>query len=134
MAGCKTAISEPSQWRLFDLATVHRNRAAGVKPAAGWRIDRRRDIAFQNNPLFLCGGIWNRNRAQQRLSIWVLWRQTDLLARSDFNKLTEVHHADPRRDVLNHWNRVGDKQIRQPKLLLQVGKQIDDLRLNRNIE
>src|SRR4030095_10044954 len=86
VTGCKTAIRKVSQRRLFDLSTVDRNGASGMKPAAGRRIDGRRNVAFEHNPLFLCGGIWNRNRAQQRLRVWVLWCETDLLARPHFDE------------------------------------------------
>jgi len=36
--------------------------------------------------------------------------------------------------VLDHREVVGDEQIRQPHALLEVAQQIDDLRLDRDVE
>src|SRR5262245_16599022 len=104
MTGNEPAIRKPSQRWLFYFAAVDRNGASGMKSAAGWRIDGRRDITFKHNPLFLCGGIRNGNRAQQRLRVRVFWRQTDLLARSHFDELAEIHHTDAGGDVFDYRN------------------------------
>ena len=46
----------------------------------------------------------------------------------------EIHHGDPVRDVLHDREVVGDEQVGEPKLALQVLQQVDDLRLDRHVE
>ena len=46
----------------------------------------------------------------------------------------KIHDGDARADVLHDCEIVGDEQISQPELFLEIGKQIDDLRLDRDVE
>ncbi len=50
------------------------------------------------------------------------------------HQLAEVHHPDARRNMAHHRQIVGDKQIGQPQLLLQILKDVHHLRLHRNIQ
>ena len=52
----------------------------------------------------------------------------------DLDDLAEVHHRDPVGDVLHHAEIVGDEQIGQLELGLQVLHQVDDLGLDRDVE
>src|SRR4051794_17658871 len=45
-----------------------------------------------------------------------------------------AHHHDPVGDVIDHGKIVGDEQVCQPQLLLQVLQQVEDLGLDRNVE
>ena len=64
----------------------------------------------------------------------MLRSQTDLRARSDLDQFAEIHHADPCRDVFDYRNGMRNEKIRQAELLLEIAQQIDDLRLDRNIQ
>ena len=57
-----------------------------------------------------------------------------LVPRRDLDDPTEVHHPDPVADVAHDRQVVGDEQVRQPQLRLQVHQQVEHLRLNRNVE
>src|SRR6516162_234434 len=85
VAGCISAVFDLSQRRLIGFAAIDSNRAPCMKTTTGWRIDGRRNISAQDNALFLCGGIGNRDSTEQCLSVRMLRRSTDLLARSDFD-------------------------------------------------
>ena len=48
--------------------------------------------------------------------------------------LADVHHRHPVADVLDHAQVVGDEEVGQPELLLQIEQQIEDLGLHRDVE
>ena len=50
------------------------------------------------------------------------------------NNLPQVHHRDPVGDMLHHTKVVGNEEVGQPKLILKLFQQIDDLSLDRDIE
>src|SRR5215472_8587137 len=52
----------------------------------------------------------------------------------ELDDLAEIHDRDAVADVLDHREVVSDKQVGKPELALQVGEQVDYLRLHRDIE
>ena len=58
----------------------------------------------------------------------------ELVARCQFHHLAEIHHPHARGDVAHHAEIVRDEQVGQPQILAQLFQQIDDLRLDRDIE
>lgn len=54
--------------------------------------------------------------------------------RRRLHQAAKVHHPHPVTDVAHHRKVMGDEQIRQAKLLLQVHEQVDDLRLNGDVQ
>src|SRR5689334_14923228 len=50
-----------------------------------------------------------------------------LVRRTLFDDLTQVHHHHPVADVLHHVQVVTDEDVRQPQLRLEVQQQIQDL-------
>ena len=46
----------------------------------------------------------------------------------------EVHHRDAVADVAHDREVVGDEEVREPEPVLQVGEQVDHLRLGRHVE
>ena len=71
---------------------------------------------------------------QQLLRVGVLRVAEDRLARPDLDDLAEIHHRDPVADALDHRHVVRDEQVGEPELRLQVQHQVDDLRLDRDVE
>src|SRR3990172_1012610 len=57
-----------------------------------------------------------------------------LLLLGKFDNLAKVHHCDPIRNVFDNAEIVGDKEVRQLKLFLQVLEQVENLRLDRDIK
>src|SRR5438132_5871233 len=58
----------------------------------------------------------------------------DFPGRSHFDDPAQIHHRHPMADMLDDGEVVGDKEIRKAMALLEVLKQIDNLRLHRNVE
>ena len=54
--------------------------------------------------------------------------------RPDLDDPPEVHHRHPVRDMPHNRQVVGDEEVGEALLLLQILQQIDDLRLHRNIQ
>lgn len=54
--------------------------------------------------------------------------------RSKLDDFAEVHDGDPIRDVFNHRKIVGDEDEREVHLSTKLREQVENLRLNRNIE
>jgi hypothetical protein len=52
----------------------------------------------------------------------------------ELDDFPHVHHCDARGDVAHDRKVVRDKQVRQLELLLQIFQQVNDLRLNGNVE
>ena len=52
----------------------------------------------------------------------------------DFDELAEVHDGDALADVTHHREVMRDEEVREAELFLQARKQVDDLRLDRDIE
>ena len=58
----------------------------------------------------------------------------ELLARADLDGLAEVHDHHPIGDVADDVEVVGDEDVREPEVLLEVLQQVQDLRLHRDVE
>ena len=51
-----------------------------------------------------------------------------------FHDFSQVHDRHTVADVLDHTERMGNEEIGEAKLILKIFKQIDHLRLDRNVE
>src|SRR5438132_587464 len=108
--------------------------AAGMKSAAGRRINRARHVALGNDVLFLAACVKHRYRGQQCPRIGMLGVLIDRIALGGLDNFAEIHDSDPVANMLNDSQVVGDKKIREVHLLLEFLQEIDDLRLDGNIE
>ena len=61
-------------------------------------------------------------------------RLVDLLACSDFHHLAEVHHRHAVGDVTHDREVVGDEEVREPELLLELREEVHDLGLDRDVQ
>ena len=118
------------------LAFLGRQRAARMEHAAGGRIERARQLALDDGarPGALDDGIGDRRRRQQRLGVGVLRVGEQLVGGRVLDDAPEVHDGDLGRDVAHHGQIVGDEQVGQTELLLQVLQQVDHLALDRHVE
>ena len=57
-----------------------------------------------------------------------------LVAARQLHQLAQVHHRDAIADVADDGEVVGDEEVGEAELLLQVFQQVDDLRLNRDVK
>ena len=109
-------------------------RAARGKAAAGLRVDGRGDLAAQNGALGRVVDIDARNGRKKRLGVGVQLIFEKLPRFALFHELSEVHDADVVGDVLDDGEVVRDEHVGEFFLLLQVHHQIQDLRLNGNVQ
>ena len=58
----------------------------------------------------------------------------ELVGGRKLDDLAQVHHRDAVADVAHDRKVVGDEQVGQPEVGLEVFEQVDDLRLNRHVE
>ena len=58
----------------------------------------------------------------------------ELIGLGHLDDLAQVHHRDAVAHVAHDGEVVGDEDDRQPELALQLGEQVDDLRLDRDVE
>ena len=130
------AVSVVDQRRLDLSADLRRVAAAGMEAAALRRVDRARDVALEHDPLPLLRqiGIGNRHRREQRLRVGHDRPRVELLGRRQLDELPEVHHRDPVAHVADDAEIVGDEEIRQLELVLELLEQVDHLRLDRDVE
>ena len=62
------------------------------------------------------------------------WLRKQLQTLGIFDDLAQIHHRDVVADELDHAEIVADEQIGQAELVLERAQQIEDLRLNGDIE
>jgi hypothetical protein len=75
-----------------------------------------------------------RHRLEQPLGVRVVRCREQPLDRRLLDHLAGVHHDDAPRDLGDHPEVVGDHHDRGAEALLEVGEQLEDLRLDRDVE
>ena len=97
--------------------------------------DRARHLVGQDRPVSSpLGRIGDRHGVEQPLGVGVRGVLEDVSARSQLDDLAEIHHADSVGDPLHNGQIMADEQVRQPQFGLQVHHQVDDLRLNGDVQ
>src|SRR5215217_3666192 len=111
-------------------------RATGPEPATRRGVHRRRHVAFQDHAfaLQLDVGVGDGDRGEQSLGVWVQRVAVELIAGRHLYHHAEVHNPHAVGDVLDHREVVGDEQIGQVPLSLELLHQVDDLRLDRDVQ
>src|SRR6056297_4005798 len=79
-------------------------------------------------------GVWDGYGRDKRLGIRVQRVVEELTAGGQLHHTTQIHHRDAVGDVLDHTQVVGDKQIGNTELFLQVLQQVHDLCLNGHVQ
>src|SRR5215468_4104658 len=110
------------------------DRAPCMKMTAGRRLQRARHIATQPDALALHPWIGYRDRRQQRFGVGMFRRRIELTRRCRLDDAAEIHDGDAPADMFDDRQIMGDEEISEPQLLLQVFQEIDDLGLDRYIE
>jgi hypothetical protein len=107
-----------------------------VEPAGRRRARRARQVAFEEDrrPLPLDLRVGDRNRGEQRDRVRVERVVVEIVRGRELHDLPQVHHRDPVRDVPDDREVVRDEEVRELEVLLQLLHQVDDLRLDRDVE
>ncbi len=123
----------PELW--FYLGAVGAGHGAtGVEPAAAGRIGRTRNVAFEDDPVAVQVWIRHGNSRNERLGVRMLGMLGNDLGVADLDQLAEVHDTDPIRDMRHDGQVVGDEEIGQLEIVLELTQQVEHLGLNRHIE
>ena len=122
------------EFRLHGLADVHAVRAAQVEGAARGLGDGAGHFAAQHRAARGLVDVRQRHRREQRLRVGVQRVSGQVARVRQFDDLAKVHHGDAVAHVFDHGKIVGDEDIGQVQLLLDVLHQVEYLRLNGHIQ
>ena len=123
------------QLRHLLRAAFGRIGAAGVEAAAFRRLQWAWDLAFQDDLLLFCGGY--PERGWPTATPWCrgcsgFVKRSSLFAISTI--LAQIHNRDLIADVLHDAQVVGDKEVGQIHLFLQILEQVEHLGADRNVQ
>ena len=116
------------------VAALNLGEAAAREAASRRRVDRARHVAFQDDALALLVRIDRGDGGEQRLSVGRQRVVVQRPLRSDLHHLAQVHDADAVGDVLDDVEAVGDEQVGEAVVLLEVVEEVEHLRLDRHVE
>ena len=85
-------------------------------------------------PLLRQVGVGDRHGRQQGLGVGVDGAPVELLRGRDLDDLAEIHDRDPVGDVPHHAEVVGDEDVSEAQLVLQVVQEVDHLRADRDVQ
>src|SRR5699024_10390674 len=114
---------------LVQRASAHEGTARNFVGRAG-KIPRENDA-------FSCAfymGVGYGDRRQQRLRVGVLRVVEDLVDVTELDELSEIHHGDAISEVPDDGEIVGDEEVRDAELRLELVEQVDHTRLDRDVE
>src|SRR5574337_1125665 len=118
------------------LAFVHGDGTAGMKDAPRRRAQGARHLPFERDVLAggFHGGIGDRHRGEESFRVRVERLRVERLAIGDLHDLPEVHDGHPVGDVTDDGQIVRDEEVGQVVLRLEVLQEVDDLRLDRDVQ
>ena len=121
VAGREMAVPVIHERRLQRPADLGRVPAPGMEAAGCRRCDRAGWIAAKRDTM-ACSltGVDDGHRREERLRVRVDGPRLELVRRRQLHDLAEVHHGDPVGDVADDGEVVGDEEVRQPELALEV--------------
>lgn len=96
--------------------------------------NRSHSHPFVHKALLISAGIRFGNRGEKSLRVFVLRRFDDRIAITLFDDLAIEHYRDAVADVMNHGHVMRDEKIGESEIILQIGEQIQNLRLDRDVE
>ena len=127
---------ERAEQRLARRAVVLRARTARMEAAALGRVDRVRDVSCEDERLAApaAARVRDRDGREQRAGVRMPRGCIEVVGRRELDELPQVHHGDAVGDVPDDAQVVGDEDVREAELALQVLEQVEDLRLHGDVE
>ena len=104
-----------------------------MEMATARRREGRRDLAANRDvrpPPSLDPGDFR----DERFRVGMVGPFVQLLRGAGFDHATEVHHHHPVGNMPDHAQVVADEQVREPEILAQPDEEVQDLRLDGNVE
>ena len=115
-------------------AHLEGDRAPRVEPASRGRVRGARHVPRKQDPRHLQVRVGDGDRGEERPRVRVERRCEEPLRGGGLHDLPEVHHVHPVADVEDHREVVGDEQVREPQLPLEVLQEVQDLGLDAHVE
>ena len=135
VAGTEVAGGHLDQVGPFDAAQLVGVGTAGVEPAAAGRVHGAGHLAGEQRPLFVPQrGVGLGHRLQQEAGVGMAGTAVQLLGGRHLAEAPQEHHDHPVGQVAHHVEIVGDEQVRQPPLLLQIAQQVQNLCLYGHVQ
>src|SRR6476646_5784579 len=133
MAGRRVTWGDLSESWPRSAAELHDVRTARVEAAAGRRVAGAWHIADQRKKLSLACSHF-RNGGEQRLRVGMARRRKQGASVPNLDDLSQMHRRDPVADVPDNAEVVRDEQIGERQFVSQILEQVEDLRLDRDVE
>ena len=119
------------------MSAAHASKAKGqrvwkTQPLGG--ESGARDFSGARRGAARCGGSGTGTAAEERAPVGMARRVRASRGGSDLDDAAEIHHRDAVADVPHDREIVRDEQDREAELALQVAQQVEDLRLDRDVE
>ncbi len=140
LAGCDEVAGDGpfGGWRLqgwlLAAAALDSERTTSIEAAAPRGVKRRWHVPTEDDSARHCLGIRPWNRGQKSLRVRVKRLGEERPAWGNFHDFAEIHHSDAVADVLHDREVVGDKEVGQSEIALEVLHKIDNLGLDRDVE
>ena len=134
MAGAQMTVTIVFVLRRDRLAYFHAMRTARVEFTAFRRVCGAGNIALQNNSLDFVMRVGHGHCGQQRARIRVHGVGENILFIPHFHKVAQIHNAYAVGNVLHDAQIVRNEKVCEFQIPLQFFEQVDDLRLNGNVE
>src|SRR3954453_12105477 len=134
MAGRLVAAELRLEQRLLDGADLLALPAARVETARRRRVGRAGHVAAEDLALAPRAGARDRDRREQRAGVGVARVRVQVLALRKLDDLAQVHHGHAVAHVPDDGQAVRDEDDREAELALEVGEEVEDLGLDRDVE
>ena len=131
---CYLSIFNLLKYRYFLCASFRGKGTAGMQRASGRRINRTGNRALQPNLSFGIAMSFARNCFQKCLGVWMHRAIENLSGITNLDNVTEIHDCCSVRDIIDHRQIVGNEHHGQSHFLFQLCQQVQNLRLDRNVQ
>ena len=128
------AAAEVPQRQVPAGAALPGVQATFGKAAARLRVNGALKLADELHPLHFLPAAGDGNGRQQSLGIGMQWLAEQLRGIRCLHQLAQVHHRDLIGEELHHRQVMGDKEIGQVELRLQILQQVQDLSLDGHVQ
>src|SRR5690606_36582668 len=133
VAGALLFTAHAAQCGPLNPATVECEGATRVKMAAWRRVHGRRDLALDRLERTM-PAVDARHFGKQCGGIGMVWPLEDLFGTARLYHAAQIHDHNAVCDVVHNTQVMADEQVCQVQLPAQVHEQVDDLRLDRDVE
>ena len=125
-----------AQYRIAFITNTGNRAVAALHETAGIRqVDRRGNFALDNLTLrLILAHDRQRNCRKQCLGVWMQRIFEQKISRCFFYHSAHIHNRNIIREIFYYGQIMGNEDIGQAQILLQLLEQVQNLRLNGNIQ